>query len=71
MSLKNGIELENTQRKLARLERRFETLRQEPCEDAHVRELTLRSLKQMINQFKEEIVRYRSAQAARGQPLTR
>jgi len=39
------------------LEQLYETKRQETG-DRHVRELTLRSLKKRINQFKEEIVRY-------------
>lgn len=58
MSLKNDIELANTCAKLLRLERRYEELRNDASEDEHVRELTMRSLKGTINQFKEEIARY-------------
>jgi len=65
MSLKNEIELANTRAKLARLEARYEALRNDRAEDEHVRELTLRSLKGTINQFKEEIARYEARRPAR------
>ncbi len=61
MSLQNETELANTRAKLARLERRHDELRQREGGDRHVRELTLRSLKSTINQFKEEIARYESS----------
>lgn len=65
MSLKNDIELANTRTKLSRLEKRYEELRNDNSEDPHVRELTMRSLKATINQFKEEIARYESHHAVR------
>jgi hypothetical protein len=65
MSLNNDIELANTRAKLLRLERRYEELRNDTSEDEHVRELTMRSLKGTINQFKEEIARYEAHQPAR------
>lgn len=55
MSLKNEFELANTRVKLARLEKRYEELRNDVNEDKRVRELSMRSLKGTINQFKEEI----------------
>jgi chromosome segregation ATPase len=58
MSLKNDVELTNTRAKLQRLEMRYEELCNDTSEDEHVRELTMRSLKGTINQFKEEIARY-------------
>ncbi len=64
MSLKNDIELANTRAKLARLEARYQALRNDTTEDEHVRELTMRSLKRYINQFKEEIARYEAHQPA-------
>jgi hypothetical protein len=64
MSLKNDTELANTRIKLQRLEMRYEELRNDTSEDEHVRELTMRSLKGTINQFKEEIVRYEAHQHA-------
>ncbi len=57
MSIENRRQWENTRAKLSELEQLYETKRQETG-DRHVRELTLRSLKKRINQFKEEIVRY-------------
>ncbi len=59
MSLKNDTELANTRNKLQRLELRYDT-----SEDAHVRDLTMRSLKATVNQFKEEIARYEAHQHA-------
>jgi len=58
MDLKDDVELANTQFKLARLEARYEEAKNRPCENARLREATMRSLKGTINQFKEEIVRY-------------
>jgi predicted component of type VI protein secretion system len=66
MSLKNDVELANTRAKLHRLEKRYEELRNDTSEDAHVRELTMRSLKGTINQFKEEIARYETCPVVRG-----
>ena len=65
MSLKNDIELANTRGKLARLEARYEALGNDTGEDEHVRELTMRSLKRYIDQFKEEIARYEAHQPSR------
>ncbi len=65
MSLKNDTELANTRVKLHRLETRYEALRNDTLEDEHVRELTMRSLKATINQFKEEIARYQAHQPGR------
>lgn len=58
MSLENRRQLENTRRKLQELEQLYAKTRQGPAADEHVRELTLRSLKKQINQFKEEIARF-------------
>ena len=60
MDLKNERQVAVTREKIRLLEARYESLRQQPAENAHVRELTLRSLKRMINQMKEEIVRFES-----------
>jgi hypothetical protein len=59
--IKNEVELVNTRTKLARLEKRYDELSADTTEDRHVRELTMRSLKGTINQFKEEIARYEAA----------
>lgn len=65
MTLNNDTELANAREKLVKLERRYEELCRDATEDAHVRELTMRSLKATINQFKEEIARYESRHAFR------
>ena len=57
MSIENQRQWENTQAKLRELEQLYEKKRQQPA-DTHVQELTLRSLKKRINQFKEEMARY-------------
>ena len=60
MNLQSERELEVTREKLPLLEECYEQDRREPDGDAHVQELTLRSLKRMINQLREEIVRFES-----------
>lgn len=62
MGLKNDRELEVTREKLRMLESHYEVSRLDTTDDPHVRELSLRSIKRMINQLKEEIVRYESRQ---------
>jgi hypothetical protein len=58
MTIENRRQLENTRAKLQRMEQLYERKRQEPADNEHVRELTLRSLKKWINKFKEEITRF-------------
>jgi hypothetical protein len=58
MSLENRRQLENTRMKLQELEQLYVKTQQGPATSEHVRELTLRSLKKRINQFKEEIARF-------------
>ncbi len=65
MSIRNEKELAVTREKLRLLEERFAVLKGQAAEDAHVRVLTLRSLKSMINQLREEIVRYTSRAGVR------
>ena len=55
MKLTTQTEVDNARAKLAELEERYEALRKEECEDQNLRELTLMSLKRLIDQFKEEI----------------
>ena len=55
--IENRRQLENTKIKLRELENLYASKEQEASDD-HVRVLTLRSLKQRINQFKEEIARF-------------
>lgn len=58
MNLTSEIEVVNTRKKLAELETRYEELRVSDEYDKRLRELTMRSLKRLINQLKEEIIRY-------------
>ena len=58
MSIENRRQLENTRAKLAELEQLYTKTSQAPAADEHVRELTLRSLKKRVNQFREEIARF-------------
>jgi hypothetical protein len=58
MTIENRRQLENTRAKLQELEQLCAKTEQATSTDQHVRELTLRSLKNRINQFKEEIARF-------------
>jgi ribosome-interacting GTPase 1 len=58
MTIDNRRQLENTRMKLQELEQLYAETQQRPTTSEHVRELTLRSLKKRINQFKEEITRF-------------
>ena len=60
MSLQGHRELESTRKKLRLIEERYEANQRERGGDEHVRELTMRSLKRLINQLKEEISRFES-----------
>ena len=64
MSIYNEQELSVTREKLRLLEERIASLALETDGDSHVRELTLRSLKSMSDQFREEIARYTAGTAA-------
>ena len=63
MSVENRSQWENTRTKLQELEQLYERKRQE-SNDEHIRELTIRSLKKRINQFKEEIARFEARTSA-------
>ncbi len=65
MSLKTDRELANTKRKLRLLQASLEEARTDPDEDEHIREVTMESLRRLINQFTEEIARYQAHQPAR------
>lgn len=58
MDLKNDREVEVTRQKLEVLERHYEERQREPSDNPRLRELSLRSIKRMINQMKEEILRF-------------
>lgn len=56
--LRSERELENTKEKLRWLEDQYQAAKARPTDAPHVRDLTLRSINKMINQLKEEIVRF-------------
>jgi hypothetical protein len=60
MNLQSHRELQATRDKLRLLEERFEANQRAKDGDEHVRELSTRSLKRLINQLKEEIARFES-----------
>lgn len=57
MSLKDNLELETTRAKVRLLEDRFGSGKKGGG-DEHVRELSQKSLRRLINQLKEEIARF-------------
>lgn len=64
MSIENRRQLVSTQSKLQKLEQLYAKTRQGIAKNEHVRELTLRSLKKRINQFKEEVARFEARVSA-------
>ena len=64
MNLQSQRELEATRQKLKTLEEQYEAAQAKSGADEHVREVTLQSLKNRINQLREEIVRYESRMSA-------
>ena len=60
MILQSQRELEATRKKLRFLEERYEANEREEGGDQHVREISMRSLKGLMNQLKEEIARFES-----------
>ena len=65
MNLQSDRELANTRAKLRLLEEEYESTRDDASEEPYVREVTMHSLKRLINQLKEEIARYEARQPAR------
>jgi hypothetical protein len=65
MELKDEREVEVTREKLSALEAQYREVNEDPRDDAHIQELTLRSLKRMINQMKEEIARFEARRSLR------
>lgn len=58
MILQGNRDLEATREKLHLLQKHYDARLKEPGEMTHARELSLQSLKRMINQLTEEIARY-------------
>jgi hypothetical protein len=74
--LETPLEYEVTCRKLAELQQLRDESRERPCENQHVKNLTLRSLSRFIKQLQEEKIWYechtglRNASAATVAPTT-
>ena len=64
MMLENDSQLENTKEKLREIQDRYDRLKANETENERLRQMTLRSLKKLINQLTEEIVRYNCRQSA-------
>ncbi len=60
MTLVNAKQFQATKEKLRLLEDRYGKIRTAPTDDENARDITLRSLKQLINQLTEELARYES-----------
>ena len=67
MNLENPLELEATREKLNMLESLYEADKREHGGDSHLRELSMRSLKRLINQLKEEIARFESRESLKAE----
>jgi hypothetical protein len=65
MDLKNDIELANTRKKLQHLEALYEEDKRDSDDDEELREVSMQSIKRLINQLKEEIARYEAHQPTR------
>jgi hypothetical protein len=65
VNLGSERELANTRKKLRMLEEDYQTLSAETGGDEELREMTMESLKRLINQLKEEIARYQAHQPMR------
>jgi hypothetical protein len=64
MNLRSEIELANTREKLRMLEKGYEARSSETGGDEELREISMESLKRLINQLKEEIALYEAHQPA-------
>ena len=64
MNLESAQEVENTRVKLRMLEEAYRANEEEPGEMTYARRLTMRSLKRLMNQLTEEIVRFESRAAS-------
>ncbi|NOS99172.1 MAG: hypothetical protein HOP29_00925 [Phycisphaerales bacterium] len=65
MTLIDDTELANTRGKLKELEMRYAARCHETPGNPHVHDLTLQSLRRLINQLKEEIARYEAHRTGR------
>ncbi len=68
MTLENHQQAENTREKLRLLEERYRLNAEKPGPMTEARRLTLRSLRRLINEMKEELIRYESRALSRPRP---
>ena len=61
MNIQSELQLENARGKLKLLEDRLCDLARESVVNVRTRELTKQSLKKIVNQLKEEIVRFKAS----------
>jgi hypothetical protein len=66
MTLQSQSECEATREKLRLLEEQYALMKAKPEQDERVQELTLRSLKRLVNRLTEEIVRFEASSRAAG-----
>jgi hypothetical protein len=71
MSIQRKRQLEITRAKLKLLEDRLRELDGEPVTNARTRELTKQSFKKLVNQMKEEIIRFEARQAPEAEEVSR
>jgi hypothetical protein len=65
MEITDERQVQNTREKLRLLEDRYDAVKRDVADTTRARDWTLRSLKRLINQFKEEIARFESRARAR------
>ncbi|MCL2639621.1 MAG: hypothetical protein FWD53_02130 [Phycisphaerales bacterium] len=65
MILKSEREVVNTRNKLRKLQEMYRTLQMRRDEDAYIKQVGLQSLKRLIVQLQEEILRYEARQVER------
>jgi hypothetical protein len=65
MEITDERQVQNTREKLRLLEERYDAVKRDVADTTPARDWTLRSLKRLINQFKEEIIRFESRARAR------
>lgn len=63
MGIVNEVQLVYSREKLQMLEDQYEVVKNDQQQSEKARSVTMRSLKQLINQLKEEIARFEAGQA--------
>jgi hypothetical protein len=58
MTIQTKQQLLNTKEKLRQLEEHYQRRKDEPTDNDYARQVSLRSLRRLMNQLKEEIIRF-------------